>query len=58
VFGPISNGVLAEIKIASGLNKKIRYFKIDKPHKIVPVLVGDVELEDEIKDYRYELPTG
>jgi len=58
VFGAISNGVLAEIKIASGLNKTIRYFKIEKPHKIVPVSVELVEMEDEVKDYRYELPTG
>jgi len=58
VFGPISNGVLAEIKIVSGLNKPIKYFKIEKPHKIVPVLVQDVEMEDEIKNYRHELPKG
>ncbi len=58
VFGPISNGVLAEIKIVSGLNKPIKYFKIEKPHKIVPVLVRDVEMEDEVKNYRHELPKG
>lgn len=58
VFGAISNGVLAEIKIASSLGKTIRYFKIEKPHKIVPVSVESVEMEDEVKDYRHELPTG
>lgn len=36
VFGPISNGVLAEIMLAQKANKPISYFKIEKPHKIVP----------------------
>ena len=55
VFGPVSNGVLAEIKIAKGLNKPIKYFKIEKPHKIVPILAKDVEMEDDVKDFKEDL---
>lgn len=55
VFGPVSNGVLAEIKIAKSLSKTIKYFGIEKPHKIVSVLVSNVEMEDDVKDFRDEL---
>lgn len=58
VFGPISNGVLAEIKIANGLKKPIRYFKIEKPHMISPTRTQDVEMEEEVKDFKHELPVG
>ncbi len=58
VFGAISNGVLAEIKIASDMGKPIKYFKIEKHHQIVPVTAVLVEMEDEVKDYRHELPTA
>jgi len=56
VFGPISNGVLAEVKIGAGLKKPIRYFKIEKPSKITPVSVREVEMEDEVKEFKSELP--
>jgi len=55
VFGPISNGVLAEIKIANGLKKPVRYFKIEKPNNITPISVEEVEMEDEVKEFRSEL---
>ena len=55
VFGPVSNGVLAEIKIAKEMNKPVRYFKIEKPHKIVPISKEEVEMEEEVKNFRYEL---
>lgn len=55
VFGPISNGVLAEIKIAQDLNKPIKYFKIEKPHKVVPISVEDVEMEHGMEEFRSEL---
>jgi len=58
VFGQISNGVFTEIKLASSLDKTIRYFKIEKPHKIVSVLVQDVEMEEGVKRFRSELPAG
>lgn len=56
VFGQISNGVLAEIKIAKSLNKPIKYFKIEKPHNIISIQKNDVEMEDEVKDFKNELP--
>lgn len=55
VFGPISNGVLAEIKIAKEMNKPIKYFKIEKPHKIVSVSKKEVEMEEDVKDFKSEL---
>lgn len=55
VFGPISNGVLAEIQIAKKLNKPIRYFKIEKPHAIVSCDIKDVEMEDDVASYRDQL---
>jgi len=55
VFGPVSNGVLAEIKIAAAAKKVIRYFKIEKPHEIIAITAKDVEMEDEVKDFKNEL---
>lgn len=52
VFGPISNGVLAEIKIAQAMNKPIRYFKIGKLHTITEITNDQVEMEDEVAEYR------
>ncbi len=48
VFGPVSNGVLAEIKIAKEINKPIKYFKIEKPYKIICISIEVVEMEDEV----------
>ncbi|MEA3514421.1 MAG: hypothetical protein U9R34_03020 [Nanoarchaeota archaeon] len=55
VFGPVSNGVLAEIKIAKEMNKLIKYFKIQKPHKIISIPKEEVEMEDDVKGFKYEL---
>lgn len=55
VFGPISNGVLAEILLAKKANKPVAYFKIDKPHKIIHVNVDMVEMEDEVCQFRHLL---
>ncbi len=52
VFGPISNGVLSEILIAKEAEKMIRYFRIDKPHAIVPIDVSEIEMEDEVTDHK------
>ncbi len=38
VFGQVSNGVLAEIKLAKQRNKPIRYFEIIKSKDIIPIL--------------------
>lgn len=58
VFGDISNGVLAEILLAKSLQKPIKYFKIERPHKIVPVSVEELQLEDDIKQFAAELASG
>jgi hypothetical protein len=55
VFGTVSNGVLAEIKIAKELGKVIKYFKIEKPHNIIPADVQDVEMEEDVKEFKNEL---
>lgn len=55
VFGPVSNGVLAEIKIAKETNKPIKYFKIEKPHKIVFISKKEVEMEEDVKNFKSEL---
>ena len=48
VFGPISNGVFAEITLAERYQKPIVYFKIEKPHEIVHVSQNVMEWEDDI----------
>ena len=55
VFGPVSNGVLAEIKIAKEMNKPVKYFKIEKPHKMISISKEDVEMEEDVKDFKSEL---
>lgn len=55
VFGAISNGVLAEIKIANEQGKTVRYFAIEKPHRITETTKDSVELEDEVASMRHLL---
>lgn len=58
VFGPVSNGVLAEILLAQKARKPISYFKIEKPHKIVPVSENSVEMENEVEQFKSLLLPG
>lgn len=53
VFGPISNGVLAEILLARGQAKPISYFKIHKPHSFQLITPEEAEMEDEVKTYQH-----
>ncbi|HEY1835413.1 MAG TPA: hypothetical protein VGG13_01175 [Candidatus Saccharimonadales bacterium] len=55
VFGAISNGVLAEIQIANEQGKLVRYFTIEKPHKVVEIAKAKAELETEVADLRHLL---
>lgn len=55
VFGAVSNGVLAEIKIAKEMGKIVKYFKIEKPHKIVPIEKDEIEMEEEVSEFKNEL---
>lgn len=52
VFGPVSNGVLAEILLARKADKPISFFKIEKPHKIVPILEDEIEMESEVQEFK------
>lgn len=54
VFGPVSDGVLAEIQVARSRGQIIRYFAVAK-QQIVEVGKGDVELEADIADQRHLL---
>ena len=49
VFGPISDGVLSEIKLAKSLDKPIRYFKIVDSKEIVEISPNEVEFEDNVE---------
>lgn len=56
VFWPISDGVLAEIKLVRAMNKPIKYFNIIKSATEVQEITKDeVEMEDEVKEFRNEL---
>lgn len=50
VFGPISDGVLAEILLSKKLSITIRYFKIEKDKDISEITKKYVLLEDDVKD--------
>lgn len=52
VFGPVSNGVLAEIVLAKKTDKPISYFMIEKPRKITPIPESAVEMENEVKQFK------
>lgn len=56
IFGPISDGVLAEIKLAKQLGKPIRYFSIIDNKEIKEISKEEVEFEDkELEKFRNEL---
>lgn len=56
VFGPISDGVLAEIKIAQKQKKPIKYFQIKNSRDILPITrKQDLEMEREVKDFKNEI---
>jgi hypothetical protein len=37
------------------MNKPIKYFKIEKPHKITLITKEEVEMEEEVKQFKGEL---
>lgn len=55
VFGSISDGVLAEIKIAKEKNLMIKYFKIIKSQKIISISKEEVEMEIGLEEYKSEI---
>lgn len=56
VFGPISDGVLAEVKLVKEMDKPIKYFKIIKSSTGIQEIPKDeIEMEDDVKEFRNEL---
>lgn len=55
VFGAVSNGVLAEIKIANEMGKPVKFFRLDEAPRITQIDKSEVEMEDEVKDFKSEL---
>lgn len=55
VFGAVSNGVLAEIQIANEQGRTVRYFTIEKPHKIIETTKDKIDMEDEVAEMRHLL---
>ena len=55
VFGPISDGVLAEIRLAKELNKPIRCFRIVESKEIKEISKDEVEFEEGLERYKNEL---
>ncbi len=49
VFGPVADGVLAEIDLAIGLNKPLRFFSAGSRYEDMrPIGVADVEFEETV----------
>lgn len=55
VFGPISDGVLEEIRLAKQEGKPIRYYAILKSREIKEISRDEVEFEDDLEKHRDEL---
>lgn len=55
VFGPVSDGVLAEIVLAKKKGKPVKYFKIYGSREIIEVSKDKVEFEKDLVKYRSEL---
>lgn len=55
VFGPVSDGVAAEIIIARELNMPVRYFSVKPSGVIEEIGEDDVRYEEEIAAYQPEL---
>lgn len=51
VFGPISDGVLAEIKLVKQMKKPIKYFKIIGSKEIKEISKNEVEFESGLKKF-------
>jgi hypothetical protein len=55
VFGPISDGVLAEIKMVKESGKPIKYFKIIDSKEIKEISKNEAGFEEDLEKYRAEL---
>ena len=50
VFGPISDGVLSEIKLAKETNKSINYFKVINSKDIKEISENEAEFEEGVEN--------
>jgi len=50
VFGPVSDGVLAEIRLAKSMKKPIKYFTIVESKDIKEISKNEVEFEEGVKN--------
>ncbi len=55
VFGKVSDGVLAEIRIAKEMNKPVLYFNIAKSGKVTPLDKEQVEMEEDVAQFKEEI---
>lgn len=55
VFGPVSDGVLEEIRLAKKMNKPIRYYEIVNSREIKETSKSEVRFEDDLEKFRDEL---
>ena len=55
VFGPVADGVLAEIVLAKEEMKPVRYFSIIGSKDIAEIAKEDVEFEEGSEEYRIKL---
>lgn len=53
VFGPISNGVLAEIILAKKKEMPIYFYRIEKPHHLLQIAPEQAEMEEEVASYQH-----
>ena len=49
VFGKVSDGVLAEIKLAKQMKKPIKFFKVIGSKEIKEISEKEIEFEDDVK---------
>lgn len=54
VFGPVSDGVLGEIKLAESIGKHMRYFDI-ADSSIKEISKNEVKFEENVEKFRNEL---
>lgn len=55
VFGPVSDGVLEEIRLAKKERKPIKYFAILKPKEIKEISKDEIVFEEDLAKYRNEI---
>ena len=51
VFGPISDGVLTEIKLAKQMNKQVKYFAVVNSREIKEISKDKVEFEEDLETF-------